>query len=77
MLLTFKKIIFLLTFNTSLFMLLIIGIQNSSKKARANLIFNETIIFPISFIVGASFISGSITGSLIFFDELNKTSKSS
>lgn len=77
MLLTLKKLIFLLTFNTSLFIMLIIGIQNSSKKARVNLIFNETIILPISFILGASFIGGSITGSFIFFDELNKTSKSS
>ena len=77
MTLTLKKIIFLLLFNTSLFMMLIIGIQNSSKKERVNLIFNETIKLPISFIIGGSFIGGSITGSFLFFDKLNKTTKSS
>ena len=77
MTLTLKKIIFLLLFNTSLFMMLIIGIQNSSKKERVNLIFNETIKLPISFIIGGSFISGSITGSFLFLDSLNKTTKSS
>ena len=67
----FKKIIFLLLFNASLFILLIIGIQNSSKKERVNLIFNETIKLPISFIMGASFIGGSIAGSFISFKKLN------
>jgi len=46
-------------------LLLIIGIQNSSSKRKINLIIGETIKLPISFVVGISFISGSITGSLL------------
>ena len=62
---TFKKLIFSVTFNSCLFLLLIIGIQNSSSKRKVNLFKNETIALPISFIVGVSFITGSITGSLV------------
>ena len=67
---TFKKLIFSITFNSCLFLLLIIGIQNSSTKRKVNLLKKETIALPISFIVGVSFITGSITGSLvpIFFN---------
>ena len=66
----FKKLIFSITFNSCLFLLLIIGIQNSSTKRKVNLFNKETIALPISFIVGVSFITGSITGSFvpIFFD---------
>ena len=66
----FKKLIFSITFNSCLFLLLIIGIQNSSTKKKVNLFKKETVTLPISFIVGVSFITGSITGSLvpIFFD---------
>ena len=42
-----------------------LGIQNSTKKATVKLIGNETVNLPISFIVGMSFISGSLTGSLV------------
>ena len=42
-----------------------VGIQNSSLKKEVNLFFNETIALPISFIVGISFISGSLTGNLL------------
>ena len=68
--LAFKKLIFLITFNSCLFLLLIIGIQNSSNKRKVNLFKKETIALPISFIVGVSFITGSITGSFvpIFFN---------
>ena len=62
---TFKKLIFSITFNSCLFLLLIIGIQNSSSKRKINLFKNETIALPISFIVGVSFITGSITGSFV------------
>ena len=67
---SFKKLIFSITFNSCLFLLLIIGIQNSSTKRKVNLFKKETIALPISFIVGVSFITGSITGSFIpfFFD---------
>ena len=60
-----KKIIFILIFNTSIFLLLMVGIQNSANKRKANLIFAETVNLPISFIAGLSFISGSIAGSLL------------
>ena len=74
MTLVFKKIIFSLTFNSCLFLLLIIGIQNSSKKTKLNLSVNETVELPISFIVGSSFIGGSIFGSLLNID-LNRRDK--
>ena len=61
----FKKLIFSVTFNSCLFLLLIIGIQNSSIKRKVNLFKNESIALPISFIVGVSFITGSITGSFV------------
>ena len=66
----FKKIIFSITFNSCLFLLLIIGIQNSSNKRKVILFKKDTVALPISFIVGVSFITGSITGSFvpIFFD---------
>tara|TARA_B100001093_G_scaffold517204_1_gene598076 strand:+ start:1464 stop:1688 length:225 start_codon:yes stop_codon:yes gene_type:complete len=61
----FKKFIFTISFNLSLFLLLIIGIQNSSNRNKINFLINETVKLPISFIIGASFISGSLTGSLL------------
>tara|TARA_Y100000589_G_scaffold320719_1_gene350951 strand:+ start:22 stop:249 length:228 start_codon:yes stop_codon:yes gene_type:complete len=61
----FKKLLFTITLNSTLFLLLMIGIQNSSNKSRVKLIIGETISLPISFIVGISFISGSISGSLL------------
>ena len=67
----FKKLIFSIFFNSCLFLLLIIGIQNSSRKREVNLFKKETIALPISFIVGVSFITGSIIGSFvpIFFNK--------
>ena len=59
-----KKIIFGLTFNSCLFLLLMIGIQNSSNKSKVNLLTNQTVQLPISFIIGSSFIGGSLIGSL-------------
>ena len=72
MLLPLKKIFFTLTFNVSLFLLLIIGIQNSSKSRKVNLILSETISLPVSFITGISFISGSIAASLLTISFGNK-----
>ena len=60
-----KKILFPIAFNLSLFSILLIGIQNSSTKSKVNLVIDETINLPISFIVGISFISGSITSSFL------------
>ena len=63
-----KKIIHSLTFNTCLFFLLLIGIQNSSNKSKVNFLINETVKLPISFIIGSSFIGGSLIGSLLEFN---------
>ena len=62
----FKKIIFTTTFNICLFLFLMIGIQNSATKSKVNFLINETIKLPISFIIGSSFICGSVIG--IFFN---------
>ena len=67
-----KKLLLSSIFNSCLFILLFIGIQNSSNKSKVDLLINETIELPISFIVGSSFILGSIFGSFIFFDMKNE-----
>ena len=66
-----RKLLFTFTFNSCLFLFLIIGIQNSTTKNKVNLVINETINLPISFIVGASFLSGSILGSLLTINSEN------
>ncbi len=63
-----RKLLFSSIFNSCLFMLLLIGIQNSSNKSKLDLIINETIELPISFVVGSSFILGSFFGSFISFN---------
>ena len=68
-----KKLIFATTFNSCLFLLLMIGIQNSSNKSKVNFLINETVKLPISFIIGSSFISGSIIGSLFNMNLTNKS----
>ena len=65
MIYTYKRLLFLLTFNFCLLSLLIIGIQNNSKKSKVDLIVDKTIDLPIGFIIGASFISGSIMGGIL------------
>ena len=60
-----KKLFLAIIFNSCLFLALFIGIQNSSNKSKVNLLFDETIQLPISFIVGSSFILGSILGSIL------------
>ena len=67
-----KKLFFTTIFNSCLFALLFIGIQNSSKKSKVDLLINETIELPISFVVGSSFIIGSILGSFIVFKKNNE-----
>ena len=67
-----KKLLFGAIFNSCLFALLFIGIQNSSNKSKVDLLINETIELPISFVVGTSFILGSIFGSFIDFNLNNK-----
>ena len=70
--LPFKKLIFSIFFNSSLLLVLIVGIQNSSKKSKIFLFKRETINMPISFIVGASFISGSLAASFLSLFDLEK-----
>ena len=65
MTLILKKLFFTSIFNFCLFFLLIIGIQNSSNKSKVNLLIDKTIELPVSFIIGSSFIGGSIIGSLL------------
>ena len=60
-----KKIFQITLVNLSLFLILIIGIQNSSNKSKINLLINESIDLPIGFTIGISFITGSILGSLL------------
>ena len=60
-----KNLFFSFIFNFCLLSLLIIGIQNNSKKSKVNLIVDKTINLPIGFIVGTSFISGSIMGGVL------------
>jgi len=72
MLASIKKLLFTLTLNSALFLLLIIGIQNSSNKIKVKLIVGETVNLPISFIIGMSFIAGSISGNLVTINFNNK-----
>ena len=60
-----KKLFFNAIFNSCLFLVLFIGIQNSSNKSKVNFLIDETIELPISFIVGSSFVIGSTIGSFI------------
>jgi len=60
-----KKLFLAVIFNSCLFLALIIGIQNSSNKSKVDLLIDETIELPISFIVGSSFILGSIFGNFL------------
>ena len=67
-----RKLFYSAIFNSCLFGLLFIGIQNSSNKSKVDFLINETIELPISFIVGSSFILGSIMGSLVDININNK-----
>ena len=68
MLLLFRKILFSIAFNFSLFLILMIAIQNSSQKNKVNLLIAETVSLPTSFIIGVSFICGSLTSSFLTVD---------
>tara|TARA_Y100000589_G_scaffold271994_1_gene264898 strand:- start:20 stop:250 length:231 start_codon:yes stop_codon:yes gene_type:complete len=72
MLILLKKVLFTITLNSALFLILIIGIQNSENKSKVKLIKGETINLPIGFVVGISFISGSIFGSVLTINFGNK-----
>ena len=59
-----RRIIYIVLFNSSLLLILMVGIQNSSSKRKVNLIIGETVQLPVSFIIGLSFITGSISANL-------------
>ena len=67
-----KKLFFITTYNSCLFLLLIIGLQNNSNKTSVNLLIEESVKLPIGFIVGTSFITGSVIGNLFKLDLDNK-----
>ena len=67
-----KKLLLSAIFNSCLFLLLFIGIQNSSNKSKVDFLIEETIELPVSFIIGSSFIVGSIIGSFIVLDMKNE-----
>jgi uncharacterized integral membrane protein len=65
---SYRKIIFSITYNFCLFFILLVGIQNSSNKTKVSLLKMETVELPVSFIVGVSFLTGSIFSSFIPFN---------
>ena len=67
-----KKLFHSAIFNSCLFAILFIGIQNSSNKSKVDFLINKTIELPISFVVGSSFILGSIIGSFIDLNMKNE-----
>ena len=67
-----KKLLLSAIFNSCLFLILFIGIQNSSNKSKVDLLIEETIELPLSFIIGSSFIVGSIIGSFLVLDMNNE-----
>ena len=67
-----KKIFFMVIFNSCLFSILVIGLQNNSNKNKVNFLNGETVKLPLGFIVGSSFIAGSIIGNVFNFGLDNK-----
>ena len=65
-----KKFIFSnihsLLINTFLLFFLLFAIQNSQEKKVTKIFNRETIELPVSFILGTSFVAGSLSGGLIF-----------
>lgn len=77
MFITFKRLFLTLSINSCLFIILIIGIQNSSNKSKVDLLIDETVILPVGFIIGTSFISGSLIGSFLPINFDHKKNKNS
>ncbi len=67
-----KKLFLSAIFNSCLFLALFVGIQNSSNKSKVDFLIDKSIELPISFIVGSSFILGSIFGTFVFLDKINE-----
>ena len=70
MIVLLKKVLFTITLNSALFLLLIVGIQNSSDRTKVNLIIGQTVSLPISFIIGISFIAGSVSSNLLTINHI-------
>ena len=68
----FKKLFLNIITNLFLIIFLILTIQNSNHRNSVNLIFFKTISLPLSFILGSSFISGSICGGIVQSIKLKK-----
>tara|TARA_B100001287_G_scaffold266098_1_gene259677 strand:+ start:536 stop:772 length:237 start_codon:yes stop_codon:yes gene_type:complete len=58
--------IYSLLINIFLLFFIIFAIQNSQEKKVAKIFNKETIELPISFILGTSFVAGSISSSFVF-----------
>ena len=56
----------LIIFNLLLLIFLLLGIQNSNNSKRIKFLDYESIRMPISFIIGTSFITGSLFGGIVF-----------
>ena len=67
-----KRISLIVLFNSFIFIMMLISIQNSNYKSKVNLIFFETINLPLSFIIGSSFILGSLTGTIAISNRREK-----
>ena len=67
-----RKLLYSAIFNSCLFAVLFVGIQNSSNKSKVKFYVNKTVKLPISFIIGSSFIGGSLIGSLLKIDFIEK-----
>jgi len=52
-------------FNSILFVFLFLGIQNSNNKQKVFFLNYESVEVPVSFIVGSSFILGSLYSNLL------------
>ena len=69
---SYRRIIFSITYNFCLFFILLVGIQNSSYKTKVSLFKMQTVELPVSFIIGVSFITGSISGNLFPYNITKK-----
>ena len=54
-----------LVLNFILFLSILFIIQNSQDKKKIIFLNHESVKIPVSFIIGTSYLSGSITGGLI------------
>ena len=70
MLFPFKKLTFTFIVNSCFFLLLIIGIQNSSRKSKVNLLIDESVSLPVGFIIGLNNIYLSTNNGRLFIIDI-------